>query len=167
MADTPDQDKKKCICEDQTDWKNRPFRRSNTQSEPEDVSMCPCDSSEEEGDVECLRCCTDYYHLSKRASSELKRDPEGLNYIDKGTAPRNYSPERRADSSWPLARWDSDSDSSEAVDGEKVTRPQSVVGEVLEGFRLILFIAMPMLARQIGSILSRRILTRMFGRNSC
>lgn len=168
MAGFKEREEVKCGCNETANWTNRPFCRSNTQSEPEDVSACPCNSSEEEEEPECLRCCTDYYHSSKRASAELKNDDRARpNYLLGGIAPCEYnnSLEREDGGARPAARWDSDSESTEGEHDGVMERHQSVVGELVEGFRLILFIAMPMLARQIGSIISRRVLTRVFGRN--
>lgn len=109
-------------------WTNRIFCRCNTQSEPEDI----CHSSNSESsseELECLRCCTDYYYMRRAGEVEESRP------------------------STPT--WS---------DGEDEEKEQDWKEELAEGFRLVFFIALPMLARQLGSILSRRVLSRIFGR---
>lgn len=61
-----------------------------------------------------------------------------------------------------VATWSDDSDWEGEEEGRK-GEMQSVWGELGEGFRLVFFVALPMFARQLGSIISRRILTRLFG----
>lgn len=141
-----------CSCppEYKLDWISRPFCRENTQSEPEDIKGE--DSSE--GELECLRCCTDYYYTSKRGSAELNRAPEGIEELME-----------RAASSIKFDS-DSESESAEEREGRRAVQAQSFGGELAEGFKLVFFIALPMIARQLGSIFSRRALAKLFGRFS-
>ena len=135
------------------EWTVRPFCRNNTQSEPEDYCHSTEQESEEE-ELECLRCCTEYYYCSKRGSAEIGQDQER-------EGSRSASPQ-------PI--W-SDSEECDGADGELMTPreallSQSVGAQLAESFRLVFFVALPMLARQIGSILSRRLLARLFGPNT-
>lgn len=160
------------------DWTSRPFCRENTQSEPED--LCEEGGSSEE-ELECLRCCTDYYYSSKRASVELGGDAEGshgrraVQFFESDSSESDDAAaavdadgselggaQRR--NSLTLAQSRNDEDSEE---GEQLLAVRSTLGsELAEGLRLVFFIALPMLARQLGSVLSRRLLARLFGRYS-
>lgn len=168
-------------------WCIRPFCRSNTQSEPEDLPHCsdPCESSDEE--IECLRCCTDYYYCGKRGSEELARERSRAStelasdppYTDREVCQKALS---LTDSATKAALdWETDIESGSEderiekgrrsedetdTEGSSVSALANWRSELVEGFKLIFFIALPMLARQTGSVLSRRMLCRIFGRQT-
>lgn len=132
------------------DWTVRPFIRSNTQSEPEEC--CHSDDEYSEGDeVECLKCCTEYYYSSKRCSVE------GLDKCRDGLCER---PDKDINSG--ISDSDSDTDNNS---NSNANQRQTLTSELAEGFRLIFYVFLPMIARQVGSIFSRRILGRFFGRH--
>jgi len=120
-------------------WCTRPFRRYNTQSEPEELLHGSSDFSDEDL-PECSKCCD----------------------------PHCYDDIRR----YPAGGLDSDDKEEECDDAlqEDEERGRGVV-DVIKGWMssqtvlaisLLVFISLPMFARQLGSITARRILSRFF-----
>ena len=136
------------------EWTSRPFRRVSTQSEPEDCCYSTeMDSEEEQMELlECQRGCKEYYMNCKRASLEIA---ENGNLFAENI--QEYGSEMDE-----LCELDNDK-----ADGDTNTKmaSMSISEELSEGFRLVFWVALPMLARQLGSIISRQILGRIFGRN--
>ena len=145
------------------EWTSRPFRRVSTQSEPEDCfHSTEMDSEEEEmALLECQRGCKEYYMNCKRASLEIA---ESGVLLDEHIQEYENEMDGFRESDKDKAYDDDDDDNDDNDDNTKMT-PMSISEELREGFRLVFWVALPMLARQLGSIVSRRILGRIFGRN--
>lgn len=129
-------------------WEDRPFCRDNTQSEPEDCARSTEEDSSEE-ELECLRCCRDYY-CNRREGSDTGRSPAGMERC-------SASCSRHQDD-----RMGAGADELSA----DVGRAAGPLWELSNGFRVVFFVTLPMLARQLGSILSRRVLGRLLGRHA-
>jgi hypothetical protein len=143
-------------------WMVRPFCRNNTQSEPEDYCHSTEQESEEE-EVECFRCCTEYYYSSsKRGSSEIKVK-ERVEGDDRSSSPAPFWSEEEESE---MEEEEEEEEGRTLSSARDALLPQTIGGQLVESFRLVFFVALPMIARQFGSISARRILTRLFGRFS-
>lgn len=143
-------------------WCSRPFCRSNTQSEPEDFccsshSSCSSDGvdqatafaySEDEDELpECHRGCPEYYYLSARGGRGGSQGEQGREGIERVPGHMTESE-------------DTSADQEEAEISPSQGR--STVASLGSGFALILFVALPMLARHLGALVSRRILAYLY-----
>lgn len=164
-------------------WCSRPFCRSNTQSEPEDFfggnhGSCSSDGTElnataaatalnysedEDELLECHRGCPEYYYLCSRGggahggASHDELEAEGSRY---GSG-RMFEGNNNTSTSMSMST--STDASAEQGGSETVSsQPQSSITSLRGNLALILFVALPMLARHLGALVSKRLLARLY-----
>lgn len=159
-------------------WCSRPFCRSNTQSEPEDffcgshgscssdgtelnaaagTTATALDYSEDENELpECHRGCPEYYYLCSRGGSA--NTGELRDRLEAGGS--HFGSGKRTASESASASTDSSTDHDEQQTSCYQVRSSST--SLGSGLSLLLFVAIPMLARHLGALISKRLLARLY-----